>query len=116
VARVIGGPWGCLEAMGSERLQGLSKAATHYGWLVRIDMLTERASQVVGLSEPRRWSVSGRRCFGYWNYLATVGAVDCDVPLVGLNGFSHRLPRMIQCSSTALGLGLPGSRNRYLEA
>jgi len=90
VPRVIGGPCGCLAAMGSERLQGFPNTATHQGWLVRIDMLTQRAGQVVGMPEPRRWFVPGRRCCGYWNYLATVGAVDCDVPLVGLNAVVHQ--------------------------
>jgi hypothetical protein len=90
--RVIGGPGGCLAAMGSERLQGFPNTATHHGWLVRIDMLTQGANQVVGLSEPRRWSVPGRRRCGYWNYLATIRAIDCDVPPIRLNAFSHRLP------------------------
>src|SRR5262249_1149706 len=89
------GPWGCLEAMGSERLQRFPNTPTHHGWLVRIDMLTQWAGQAVCLSEPRRWFVPGRRCCGYWNYLATVRAVDCDVPLVRLNGFTHRLPQMM---------------------
>jgi hypothetical protein len=31
-----------------------------------------------------------RICFGYWNNLAAVRAVDCDVPFVGLNGFVHQ--------------------------
>jgi hypothetical protein len=90
--RIIGGPGGCFEAMGSERLQGLPNTATHQGWLVRIDMLTQWAGQVVGLSEPSMWFVLGRRCFGYWNDLAAVRAVDCDVPPMRLNAFSHRLP------------------------
>src|SRR5262249_32800250 len=88
---------------GSERLQGLSITATHQGGLGSVDILTQRASQVVGLSEPRRWSVPGSRCCGYGNNLATVGEVDCDVPLVGLNGFTHRLPRMTSTLQHCIG-------------
>jgi hypothetical protein len=113
--RSIGSPGGCFAAMGSERLQGLSNAATHQGWLVRIDMLTQGASQVAGVPEPRRWFVPGRRCCGYWNYLATVRAVNCDVPLVRLNGFTHRLPRMMPTLQRCIEPWLPGSRNRCWE-
>ena len=81
--------------MGSERLQGLSNTATHQCGLVCIDMLTQGAGQVVGMSEHNMPIILRRICFGYWNNIATVRAVDCDVPLVGLNGFSHRLPQMM---------------------
>jgi len=76
--------------MGSERLEGLSNPATHQGWLVTIDMLTQGASQVVGMLEPRIWFVLGRRCFGYWNNLAAVRAIDCDVPLIWLDRVVHQ--------------------------
>src|SRR6516162_3013600 len=36
------------------------------------------------------WFVPWRRCFGDCNSLAAVRAVDCDVPLIGLNAFVHQ--------------------------
>ena len=52
------------------------------------------------------WFVLWRRCFRNWNNLAAIRAVDCDVPLVGLNGFTHRLPQIIptlqRCSEPRL--------------
>src|SRR5215831_12141859 len=53
--------------------------------------------------------------FGYWNNLATVRAVDCDVPLVGLDGFTHRLPRMMPTLQRCIEPWLARSRNRYWE-
>src|SRR5262249_25108270 len=48
--RVIGGPWGCFAAMGADRLEGLPNAATHQGWFVSIDMLTQWAGPVGRIS------------------------------------------------------------------
>jgi hypothetical protein len=71
-------------------IQGLSEATTHYGWQVRVNMLTERASQVGCFSVYNIWFIVRGRRFGNWNDFTAVRAIDCDVPLVPLNAFVHQ--------------------------
>jgi hypothetical protein len=87
---VIAGPPGCLGSMGSAPTTslGIVQDGDTLSWLVRVDMLTERTGHGF-LSEDSIRFILRRRRFGNWNSLATVRAVDCDVPLIGLNAIVH---------------------------
>ena len=84
-------------------IQGLSEATTHYGWQVRVNMLTERASQVRRFSVYMIWFILRRRYFGNWNNLTAVRAINCDVPLVVLRPYA----RLLDPALFAHGLAAP---------
>ena len=71
-------------------LQRLAQATTHYGWQVRINMLTERASQVGRFAVYNIWLIFRGRRFGNWNKLTAVRAIDSDVPLIAFDAFVHQ--------------------------
>jgi hypothetical protein len=63
---------GLLEPALLRSLQGLSKTAAHQCWKVRVNVLTERASQVGCFPVDNMWFILRRWRFGNWNNLAAV--------------------------------------------